>query len=140
VGGVERQGRVDLGGDVELELVRCDSHFEYARLMSQHDLGLAMMYTPHPGQVPIEMAAAGMLTVTNTFENKTPEALRAISSNLIATGPSIDAIASALIEAADGVDDVERRVRGSAVNWSRDWSNSFDDRLLNTVEAYLLGP
>ena len=45
------------------------------------------MYTPHPSLVPIEMASAGMLTVTNTFENKTSEALRAISGNLLA-GPS----------------------------------------------------
>ena len=29
------------------------------------------MYTPHPSLVPIEMASAGMLTVTNSFENKT---------------------------------------------------------------------
>ena len=33
------------------------------------------MYTPHPSLVPIEMASAGMLTVTNTFENKTADAL-----------------------------------------------------------------
>jgi hypothetical protein len=33
------------------------------------------MYTPHPGLVAIEMAAAGMATVTNTFENKDAAAL-----------------------------------------------------------------
>jgi glycosyltransferase involved in cell wall biosynthesis len=139
VGGVDRRARIDLGGDAELELLPRESQFEYARLLSEHDVGLAMMYTPHPSLVPIEMAAAGMLTVTNTFENKTKETLQAISPNLIAAEPSIDAVANALIEAAAGVDDVERRVRGSAVKWSRDWRTSFDDRLLAKVEAYLFG-
>ena len=52
------------------------------------------MYTPHPSLVPIEMASAGMLTVTNTFENKTAEALAAISANLIAAEPTIEAVAA----------------------------------------------
>ena len=42
-----------------------------AQLLREHDVGLALMYTPHPSLVPIEMASAGMLAVTNTFENKT---------------------------------------------------------------------
>ena len=33
------------------------------------------MYTPHPSLVPIEMASAGMATVTNSFENKTADAM-----------------------------------------------------------------
>ena len=53
------------------------------------------MYTPHPSLVPIEMASAGMLTVTNSFENKTPATLTAISSNLIAAEPTIDGVADA---------------------------------------------
>ena len=58
----------------------------YADLLREHDVGLALMYTPHPSLPPIEMAAAGMLTVTNTFETKTADALAAISPNLIAVG------------------------------------------------------
>ena len=65
------------------------------------------MYTPHPSLVPIEMASAGMLTVTNSFENKTPEAMAAISSNLITAEPGIDALAAGLAEAAGG----RRRLR-----------------------------
>ena len=79
------------------------------------------MYTPHPSLVPIEMASAGMLTVTNSFENKTAAAMAAISTNLIAAEPGVEAIADALCEAAAGARDVERRARGSAVRWSRDW-------------------
>ena len=48
------------------------------------------MYTPHPSLVPIEMASAGMLVVTNTFDNKTAEALAAISPNLIPAEPGME--------------------------------------------------
>ena len=33
----------------------------YADILRAHDVGLALMYTPHPSLVPIEMASAGMV-------------------------------------------------------------------------------
>ena len=137
IGSVGGQRRVRLGGGMELELLPRAGQDEYARVLSEHDVGLALMYTPHPSLVPIEMASAGLLTVTNTFENKTAVALRAISPNLIAGDPSVPGIVAALQEAAAGVDDVERRVRGSAVSWSRTWEQSFAPDLLDRVKAYL---
>ena len=83
------------------------------------------------------MASAGMLAVTNTFENKTPEAMAAISSNLISAEPTIDRVAEALRAAAAEASDLERRVGGSAVRWSRDWNESFGDELLERVTASL---
>jgi hypothetical protein len=106
-------------------------------MLRDHDAGLSLMYTPHPSLVPIEMASAGMLTVTNTFENKTAEALGAISPNLIAAPPTIDGVAAALLAASAGVDDYERRARGSAVNWSNDWARTFDGSLLERLRGFL---
>jgi hypothetical protein len=137
VGSVAGARRIDLGGDVELELMARVAQHDYAGALAEHDLGLALMYSPHPSLVPIEMASAGMLTITNTFENKSAEALREISPNLVGAEPTVEAIASALIEAAAGVEDSERRVAGATVRWSRDWNDSFDDALLDRLEAYL---
>jgi hypothetical protein len=95
------------------------------------------MYTPHPSLVPIEMASAGMVTVTNTFENKTAEALAAISANLRAIEPSVEALASALCRACDEAGDVQQRVAGSRVAWARDWDAAFDDALLDRVLRFL---
>jgi hypothetical protein len=137
IGAVEGGRRLELAGGVRLELLPRAGQAHYARLLGQHDLGLALMYTPHPSLVPIEMAAAGMLAVTNTFANKTPVRLAAISPNLIAAPPTIEGVASALREAARGAEDAERRVRGSYVRWSRDWSASFGDELLAWIEEVL---
>ncbi len=137
IGTVESGRRLPLGAEAWLELLPRSGQSDYARLLSEHDLGLALMYTPHPSLVPIEMASAGMLTVTNTFENKTPEAVAAISSNLIAVPPTVEDIAAALTDAAAAVDDAERRLRGADVRWSRDWDQSFDRSLLEWVESAL---
>jgi hypothetical protein len=120
-----------------LELLPRHEQAGYARLLREHDVGLALMYTPHPSLVPIEMASAGMLTVTNSFENKTAEAMSAISTNLITAEPTLDALADGLRAAVAGVEDFERRAAGSDVRWSRDWDRSFDDELMARVESFL---
>jgi hypothetical protein len=128
---------VDLGDGRLLELLPRRSQDGYAELLRGHDAGLALMYTPHPSLVPIEMASAGMLTVTNSFENKTPEAMSAISSNLITIPPTVDGIVAGLREAVAGVDDSRRRAEGAHVHWSRDWDRSFDDQLMGRIETFL---
>jgi len=95
------------------------------------------MFTPHPSLPPIEMAAAGMVTVTNSFENKTAAALASISSNLIAVEPTLDGVIGGLRQAVAGAEDAERRVRGGDVRWSREWDDSFDDALMERVESFL---
>jgi hypothetical protein len=109
----------------------------YGELLRAHDVGLSLMYTPHPSLVPLEMASAGMLTVTNTFEHKDAGALSAISANLIGAEPTLAGITGALLEAAAGVENVERRVAGSATAWSRDWDTSLNSELIRQLLAAL---
>jgi glycosyltransferase involved in cell wall biosynthesis len=137
IGSMARGRRIEIHAGRALKLLPRSDQASYAALLREHDVGLSLMYTPHPSLVPIEMAAAGMLTVTNSFENKTSDALAAISPNLITAEPGIDSIASALVEAATGAEDPERRAAGSDVRWSRDWDSTFDDELLARVIGFL---
>ena len=137
IGSVAGRRRIRLGAGVELELLPRAGQEDYSRILAEHDVGLALMYTPHPSLVPIEMASAGLLAVTNTFENKTAEALSEISANLIAAEPTVEGIVAALREAAAGVADVDRRLRGAAVNWCRSWEEAFSPELLDQIERYL---
>ena len=43
---------------------------EYGALLSRASIGISLMVSPHPSYPPLEMAMAGLLTITNTFENK----------------------------------------------------------------------
>lgn len=46
---------------------------EYANLLSRASVGISLMVSPHPSYPPMEMASAGLITVTNDFENKMME-------------------------------------------------------------------
>jgi glycosyltransferase involved in cell wall biosynthesis len=130
-------GRISLDGVATLELLPRSDEASYTGLLAEHDVGLALMYTPHPSLVPIEMASAGMVTVTNSFENKTQEAMSAISSNLLAPAPTVEGVSQALCTAAERVDRYDERARGSDVAWSRDWNESFADELITRVIGWL---
>jgi hypothetical protein len=102
-----------------------------------YDVGLALAYAPQPGRAPLEMAAAGMAVVTNTFETKTADALAAISENLSAAEPTVEAVAAALCDATARAEDVGARARGSAVRWPRSWDESFGEALLARLAELL---
>jgi hypothetical protein len=128
-----------LPGGRALHLLPRVNQREYARLLRAHDLGLSLMLTPHPSLVPIEMASAGMVTVTNTFGCKTAESLQSISANLVPAPPSVTGVADALRCAVSRLDDAPGRARASAVRWSRNWEEAFPPSLVQAL-AEILGP
>jgi hypothetical protein len=137
VGTVRESRRISLGAGSYLDLLPRTDQQTYAEMLADHDVGLALMYTPHPSLVPIEMASAGMLTVTNRFENKTPDAMSAISSNLITVDPTVDGLLTGLHAAVAAVSSVQRRLAGADVRWSSDWTQSFSDELLARIVSAL---
>ena len=137
IGTVGAASRIELGAGTALHLAERSPQDAYAELLREHDVGLALMYTPHPSLVPIEMASAGMVTVTNSFENKTAAAMSAISGNLLTVEPDLHGIVAGLRDAVARAEDFEGRARDSRVSWSRDWAQSFDDPLLERVEGFL---
>lgn len=137
IGTVGNSHVVPLGDGASLDLLPRQTPDTYRDVLRSHDLGLALMHTPHPSLVPIEMASAGMLVVTTTYANKTRSKLQAISPNIIGVEPTLEGIKKGLREAVSRVSDYKARVRGSRVSWSRKWSDSFDGHVLDRVEAFL---
>jgi GT2 family glycosyltransferase len=137
IGSLQGGEPVDLGEGALLRLLPRTDQRSYAQVLRDHDVGLALMYTPHPSLVPMEMASAGLLTVTSSFENKTAQAVRDISANLTAVEPRAHQIADALVRAVHDAGDFERRIAGSQVRWSSDWAQSFDDELVARLIAEL---
>jgi hypothetical protein len=109
---------------------------EYREMLPDFDLGLALMYTPHPSLLPIEMAAAGQVVVTNTCMNKTVEELENISSNFCVAEPTVPSVAAALDAAVKRVPDLAARESGAHVNWSQDWDQTFSPELLKQVQQW----
>jgi hypothetical protein len=85
----------------------------------------------------LEMASAGLWTVTNSFANKTEEKLQAISSNLIVVPPTINDLKNGLLQAIRRVDEYDQRIAGAHVNWAADWDEAFNPQFMQTLRAFL---
>lgn len=94
----------------------------YADLIGTIDLGLSLMYTPHPSYPPLDLAASGAVVVTNKWGRK--QDLSAYSENIICAELEVAALVDAL-EA--GIERVERESAvGRADVLGRDWAESFE--------------
>jgi hypothetical protein len=67
----------------------------YYRLLSEVDVGLSLMYSPHPSHPPLDLAISGARVVTNDFAG----ARAALHPRLIAPAPDPDALAAAVVDA-----------------------------------------
>ena len=131
---------LELAEGLPFELVPKTSLQEYIRMMPSYDVGLSLMLTPHPSLVPIEMASAGMWTVTNTLANKTADRLRAISTNLIGVRPTVGGIVDGLAQAMARVGEVDERLAGARVNWPSDWDEAFPAESIRRIRTFLGAP
>ena len=130
-------GDIPLPGGRRLEMLGKFGLREYGERLLGYDVGLSLMYTPHPSLLPLEMAAAGMLVVTNECMNKTRDKLSAISTNLIGSKPTIEGVCAGLREAAAEVGNERRRRAGSEVKWASDWDDAFDDEKIARIRGWL---
>jgi hypothetical protein len=110
---------------------------EFVQILPTYDAGLSLMLSPHPSLMPIDMAAAGLVTVTNTYANKTSERLTEISPNLIAAPPTLEGLKAGIVQALRKVDDFDGRIAGANLNWSRSWSETFNPEIMTALKGYL---
>ncbi len=137
IGTVGEANQVQLTRNRALSMLPRQTQDTYATMLSGYDVGLSLMYTPHPSLVPIEMASAGMSVVTNTFANKTSERLAEISTNFIAVKPAIASIAQGLRTAVERTSNYPARADGADVRWCHDWECALSDTLMARVEDLL---
>ncbi len=137
VGSLTTTADIDLGNGHTLKLRPRLALGSYAESLREYDAGLSMQYAPHPGVVHFEMAASGILTVTNTYANRDVNDLTAISPNLIPVLPNPDAIAAGLADAVKRASDIGARISGATQPWITSWDQSFNDDVLTRIESQL---
>ncbi len=128
---------VDLGFDRTLRLSGTLPQADYGAALREFDVGLSLMLAPHPSILPFEMASAGQIVVTNTFESRTAEVLRGISANIEPCGPDPYSVAMALIKAVGRVSDHAGRIEGASFDWVRNWDDSFNEDTMDRISAIL---
>lgn len=102
---------------------------DYAELIGRVDVGLSLMYTPHPSYPPLDLAASGALVVTNRFGCK--QNLSHYSDSIICADPDVSSLVAALAEAIEQVN------RGTA-NKKRDSKlpGTWQESLMPIVESF----
>jgi hypothetical protein len=96
---------------------------DYTALVRQMDLGLSLMYTPHPSYPPLDLAACGAVVVTNRYGLKRD--LDRFSKNIICADSDVASLVEALRAGVALARDNERRLANyHASTFSRDWSAS----------------
>jgi hypothetical protein len=70
---------------------------EYGSLLSRAAVGISLMLSPHPSYPPLEMAFAGLRTITNKFEGK--DLARRCANIISIDSVTSDAVAIALSQA-----------------------------------------
>lgn len=114
--------------------IRCENFAweEYAGLIGTVDLGMSLMYTPHPSYPPLDLVASGAVVVTNRFANKFD--LNAYSKNLICADLNLDALIEALKQAINIARDPNKREQNYSNNkLLTDWNESFEQAIQNFV-------
>ncbi|HYC36869.1 MAG TPA: hypothetical protein VEC19_10635 [Usitatibacter sp.] len=127
-----------LPGDLTLEQLNWMGFHEYARRMRSCDVLLSLMLSPHPSYPPLEGAASGAIVVTNEFANKTAAEFAAISRNIIATAPSMEAVTAGIRAAVARLDDHDGRREASRLAMPGDWVSTVStaaDRIVDFWKA-----
>ncbi|MCJ2035237.1 hypothetical protein [Methylobacterium sp. J-068] len=137
LGGLQEDHVLPLGEKHQIDMVQKMPLDEYARFMNSIDIGLSLMWAPHPSVVPFEFAATGAVVVTNTYENRSAEELEAICRNIVPCPPTLAGIEAALRRAVARAEDRETRQRQRLIGPDRTWKETFAGDVLDPIFASL---
>ncbi|MBE2184060.1 MAG: class I SAM-dependent methyltransferase [Anaerolineae bacterium] len=107
---------------------------EYAKLVRTMDLGLSLMYSPHPSYPPLDLAASGSVVVTNTYHNK--QNLSRYSDNILSSDLQVESLVQGLEAGVKLVEDQDQRFKNYRNSqFMRSWHESFA-ATLNTIAEF----
>lgn len=118
--------KLRLGGVVSPTVKANLSWQQYGELIRTVDLGLSLMYTPHPSYPPLDLAASGAVVVTNSCGLKTD--LSQYSANILCKSLAVADLVEGLREGVALASNLELRTSNFNKNGlSRRWEDSFAD-------------
>ncbi|WP_345821130.1 hypothetical protein ABC766_03275 [Methylobacterium fujisawaense] len=106
---------------------------DYSNLMKNLDIGISLMYAPHPSVVPYEFCATGAIVLTNTFEGRDEAYFAQKSKNFVAVGATVDELVRGLEIAVEKAADFESRAANRLKIISSKWASVFNETLLSRL-------
>ena len=110
-----------LPGAVRPQIINDAPREEYLRIVRGVDVGLSLVYSPHPSYPPFDLAASGAVVVTNRFGAAKMDLSR-YSPNILCVEPSVPGLVAGLRRAvALAEDQAMRTVNAAKFGMPRDW-------------------
>lgn len=97
----------------------------YRRTLTTFDVGMSLMYAPHPSVPPFEMVRSGVVTVVNVAPGRPAEWYRSLSSNFEPGEPSVEGLAAAIGRAVQQAGDAGARLAAAQTYHPETWDLSF---------------
>jgi Methyltransferase domain len=98
---------------------------DYAALIRRTDLGLSLMYTPHPSYPPLDLAACGAVAITNRYGRKT--SLAQYSNNILCIDDDVGSLVNGIAAGVELAKDREQRATNYQLSGlNRDWVKAFE--------------
>jgi Methyltransferase domain len=114
-----------LPGGIEPILLESLDWSEYTTRVRRTDLGLSLMYTPHPSYPPLDLAACGAVAVTNRYGRKV--SLDQYSKNIICVDDDVKSLVHGIANGIALAKDKKTRQRNfDESRLARDWKKSFE--------------
>jgi hypothetical protein len=132
IGSLGRDYKVEINGR-PITIMSRVTQDHYESLLQSFDVGLSLMWAPHPSVVPFEMAKAGMVVVTNTFENRTHKILSRFGHNIVSCDPTIPGMVAGIKEAVHRSFDYRARVLGAEFDLPTSWDAVFTDTFYSAL-------
>lgn len=106
---------------------------EYVKFLRSVDVGLCLMYTPHPSYPPLDLAASGSIAVTNQFGPK--QDLWKYSKNIICKEANVKSLVQGIAEGIELSTNQQKRMENYENNkMLKNWESSFS-HVLETLEV-----
>lgn len=137
LGSMGYEGEIDLGGGVELLIRSRVDQAEYEGLIQSFDVGLSLMWAPHPSVIPYELAGAGVVCVTNTFGYRNKAYFEDFGFNIVATNPSIEDLSEGVREAVRRSDDFDQRIKSAKISFPTNWDTVFTPQFVKAALSLL---
>ena len=127
VGSLCEKNKLTIKNQLEVEFIQKLPYDEYLNMLISGDVGISLISTPHPGIVHFQMAALGLIVITNTTKYRTREWLEACNKNLRGVDLEHTTIANAIKAAISESENLDKRYENAMNSSSVNLQYSLDN-------------
>ncbi len=131
--GSAKDYKIEFGNGKVLNIKAKMTLDEYKKALLEYDVGLFLMYAPHPGLVGFEMASAGMIVVVNKFDYRDENYFSEKSKNFVVAELHPDSISEKLRIAVEMSENYPKRIQNAYIPKVRDWDEVFSEDFIREV-------